>query len=41
MKEIEAGVLDAAKCVDIMELCWNFLKIENRRYADRRCCLGT
>ena len=25
MEEIEAGVLDAAKCVDIIELCWNFL----------------
>ena len=26
MKEIEAGVLDAANCVDILEVCWNFLK---------------
>ncbi len=33
MKEIEAGGLDAAKCVDIMELCWNFLKNQKSKVS--------
>ena len=33
MKEIEAGGLDAAKCVGIMELCWNFLKNQKSKVS--------
>lgn len=40
MEEIEAGVLDAAKCVDIMELCWDFLKNQKSKVCRSKMLPG-